>query len=85
MGNNIICLSLITGVITDSELLNSETETQTSLPDIPYEPDLDIELDFPRGLYISKMNSLNIKCNSSFPLPTQKICLNFYQLTQTEV
>ncbi|XP_077197758.1 zinc finger MYM-type protein 2 isoform X3 [Paroedura picta] len=36
-------------VITEAELLNSETETQSSLPDIPYEPDLDIEVDFPRA------------------------------------
>ncbi|XP_062983121.1 zinc finger MYM-type protein 2 isoform X2 [Elgaria multicarinata webbii] len=36
-------------VITETELPNSETETQTSLPDIPYEPDLDIEVDFPRA------------------------------------
>ncbi|XP_066478764.1 zinc finger MYM-type protein 2 isoform X2 [Tiliqua scincoides] len=36
-------------IITDTELLNSETETQRSLPDIPYEPELDIELDFPRA------------------------------------
>ncbi|NXG10714.1 ZMYM2 protein, partial [Sakesphorus luctuosus] len=37
------------GVITDSNLLNSETESRTSLPDVPYEPDLDIEIDFPRA------------------------------------
>ncbi|XP_061484585.1 zinc finger MYM-type protein 2 isoform X2 [Rhineura floridana] len=37
------------GVITETELLDSKTETQTSLPDIPYEPDLDIEVDFPRA------------------------------------
>ncbi|XP_009871175.1 PREDICTED: zinc finger MYM-type protein 2-like, partial [Apaloderma vittatum] len=36
-------------VITESNLLNSETEAQTSLPDVPYEPDLDIEIDFPRA------------------------------------
>ncbi|NXB95052.1 ZMYM2 protein, partial [Vidua chalybeata] len=34
-------------VIADSNLLNSES--RTSLPDIPYEPDLDIEIDFPRA------------------------------------
>ncbi|KAJ7426529.1 zinc finger MYM-type containing 2 [Willisornis vidua] len=38
----------MTGVIADSNLLNSETESRTSLPDVPYEPDLDIEIDFPR-------------------------------------
>ncbi|XP_071410532.1 zinc finger MYM-type protein 2 isoform X3 [Pithys albifrons albifrons] len=37
------------GVIADSNLLNSETESRTSLPDVPYEPDLDIEIDFPRA------------------------------------
>ncbi|XP_010570927.1 zinc finger MYM-type protein 2 isoform X4 [Haliaeetus albicilla] len=36
-------------VIVESNLLNSETEAQTSLPDVPYEPDLDIEIDFPRA------------------------------------
>lgn len=34
-------------MIVDSNLLNSES--RTSLPDVPYEPDLDIEIDFPRG------------------------------------
>lgn len=34
-------------MIADSNLLNSES--RTSLPDVPYEPDLDIEIDFPRG------------------------------------
>ncbi|XP_072182679.1 zinc finger MYM-type protein 2 isoform X2 [Excalfactoria chinensis] len=36
-------------VIAESNLLNSETEAQTSLPDVPYEPELDIEIDFPRA------------------------------------
>ncbi|XP_026530870.1 zinc finger MYM-type protein 2 isoform X1 [Notechis scutatus] len=36
-------------VIIETELLNSVTETQASLPDVPYEPDLDIEVDFPRA------------------------------------
>ncbi|NXD22030.1 ZMYM2 protein, partial [Spelaeornis formosus] len=34
-------------VIVDSNLLNSES--RTSLPDVPYEPGLDIEIDFPRA------------------------------------
>ncbi|XP_051635062.1 zinc finger MYM-type protein 2 isoform X3 [Manacus candei] len=38
-----------TSVIAESSLLNSETESRISLPDIPYEPDLDIEIDFPRA------------------------------------
>lgn len=44
-------LCLISGVIIETESLNCESEIQSSLPDIPYEPDLDIEVDFPRGLY----------------------------------
>ncbi|XP_039207430.1 zinc finger MYM-type protein 2 isoform X3 [Crotalus tigris] len=39
----------IIDIITETELLNSVTETQISLPDVPYEPDLDIEVDFPRA------------------------------------
>ncbi|NWR90114.1 ZMYM2 protein, partial [Furnarius figulus] len=39
----------VASVIADSNLLNSETESRTSLPDVPYEPDLDIEIDFPRA------------------------------------
>ncbi|NWW45001.1 ZMYM2 protein, partial [Pedionomus torquatus] len=39
----------LSSVILESNLLNSETEAQTSLPDVPYEPDLDIEIDFPRA------------------------------------
>nr|XP_028582112.1 zinc finger MYM-type protein 2 isoform X2 [Podarcis muralis] len=38
-----------TGVITETELPDCKTEIQESLPDIPYEPDLDIEVDFPRA------------------------------------
>ncbi|NXQ05297.1 ZMYM2 protein, partial [Vidua macroura] len=37
----------VASVIADSNLLNSES--RTSLPDVPYEPDLDIEIDFPRA------------------------------------
>lgn len=39
-------------------MINSDTKMQTSLPDIPYEPDLDIEIDFPRG--ISAIFSTNV-------------------------
>lgn len=46
---NIACLSFLAGVITEAELPNSDPEAQGSLPDIPYEQDLDIEVDFPRG------------------------------------
>ncbi|XP_038617423.1 zinc finger MYM-type protein 2 isoform X3 [Tachyglossus aculeatus] len=39
-----------TDVIIDAELLkNSALETQANMPDVPYEPDLDIEIDFPRA------------------------------------
>uniref|UniRef100_A0A8C9MQ15 Zinc finger MYM-type containing 2 n=1 Tax=Serinus canaria TaxID=9135 RepID=A0A8C9MQ15_SERCA len=37
----------VASVMVDSNLLNSES--RTSLPDVPYEPDLDIEIDFPRA------------------------------------
>ncbi|NXT63230.1 ZMYM2 protein, partial [Chaetops frenatus] len=39
----------VCSVIVESNLLNSATELRTSLPDVPYEPDLDIEIDFPRA------------------------------------
>ncbi|XP_065451543.1 zinc finger MYM-type protein 2 isoform X4 [Chrysemys picta bellii] len=39
----------LNSVIIETDLLNADTEMQTSLPDIPYEPDLDIEIDFPRA------------------------------------
>ncbi|XP_030332356.1 zinc finger MYM-type protein 2 isoform X4 [Strigops habroptila] len=39
----------LASVIVESNLLNSETGARTSLPDVPYEPDLDIEIDFPRA------------------------------------
>ncbi|XP_072706656.1 zinc finger MYM-type protein 2 isoform X3 [Ciconia boyciana] len=39
----------VASVIVEANLLNSETEARTSLPDVPYEPDLDIEIDFPRA------------------------------------
>lgn len=39
----------LNSVIIETDLLNSGTEMQTSLPDFPYEPDLDIEIDFPRA------------------------------------
>ncbi|XP_060626946.2 zinc finger MYM-type protein 2 isoform X1 [Anolis sagrei] len=35
--------------VIETEVLPSETETQTCLPDVPYDPDLDIEVDFPRA------------------------------------
>ncbi|XP_020824432.1 zinc finger MYM-type protein 2 isoform X2 [Phascolarctos cinereus] len=39
-----------TDVIVDTDAMkNSDTETQANMPDVPYEPDLDIEIDFPRA------------------------------------
>ncbi|XP_042315313.1 zinc finger MYM-type protein 2 isoform X4 [Sceloporus undulatus] len=35
--------------VTETDVLQPETETQICLPDVPYEPDLDIEVDFPRA------------------------------------
>lgn len=46
---------MITGVIIETDIIgsdllkNSDPETQSNMPDVPYEPDLDIEIDFPRG------------------------------------
>lgn len=46
---------MITDVIIETDIIGSdllksaEPETQSSMPDVPYEPDLDIEIDFPRG------------------------------------
>uniref|UniRef100_A0A8C3D036 Zinc finger MYM-type containing 2 n=1 Tax=Cairina moschata TaxID=8855 RepID=A0A8C3D036_CAIMO len=42
-------VSDMASMIVESNLLNSETEAQRSLPDVPYERDLDIEIDFPRA------------------------------------
>ncbi|NXD80261.1 ZMYM2 protein, partial [Halcyon senegalensis] len=42
-------VSDVASVTVESNLLNSETEERRSLPDVPYEPDLDIEIDFPRA------------------------------------
>ncbi|XP_043847977.1 zinc finger MYM-type protein 2 isoform X3 [Dromiciops gliroides] len=39
-----------TNVMVDTDAMkNSDTETQANMPDVPYEPDLDIEIDFPRA------------------------------------
>ncbi|XP_072467768.1 zinc finger MYM-type protein 2 isoform X2 [Notamacropus eugenii] len=39
-----------TDVTVDTDAMkNSDTETQVNMPDVPYEPDLDIEIDFPRA------------------------------------
>ncbi|XP_032043193.1 zinc finger MYM-type protein 2 isoform X3 [Aythya fuligula] len=42
-------VSDMASMIVESNILNSETEAQRSLPDVPYERDLDIEIDFPRA------------------------------------
>ncbi|POI27667.1 hypothetical protein CIB84_008583 [Bambusicola thoracicus] len=50
VASELVTMSLVLwSAIAESNLLNSETEAQTSLPDVPYEPDLDIEIDFPRA------------------------------------
>lgn len=38
-----------TDIIGSDLLKSAEPETQSSMPDVPYEPDLDIEIDFPRA------------------------------------
>lgn len=39
-----------TGVMGSAPLKSADlTVTQPSVPDVPYEPELDIEIDFPRG------------------------------------
>lgn len=49
---------MITGVIIETDIIgsdilkDSDLETQSSMPDVPYEPDLDIEIDFPRGIKV---------------------------------
>lgn len=47
---------LLAGMIIDTGVMGSTllktadlTATQPSVPDVPYEPELDIEIDFPRG------------------------------------
>ncbi|MEE6472744.1 hypothetical protein FKM82_009707 [Ascaphus truei] len=45
-----VCEEITSEVGTDMEESKScSTEMQTALPDVPYEPDLDIEIDFPRA------------------------------------
>ncbi|ELW67528.1 Zinc finger MYM-type protein 2 [Tupaia chinensis] len=38
-----------TDIIGSDLLKNSDPESQSNMPDVPYEPDLDIEIDFPRA------------------------------------
>ena len=60
---------LITGVIIETDIIgsdllkNSDPETQSNMPDVPYEPHLDIEIDFPRG---SKNAVLFFRCEVWF-------------------
>lgn len=46
---NINSVIIETDIIGSDLLKNSDPETQSSMPDVPYEPDLDIEIDFPRA------------------------------------
>lgn len=56
---------MITGVIVETDIVgsdlmkNSDPEMQPSMPDVPYEPDLDIEIDFPRGTQNTTLWLLN--------------------------
>uniref|UniRef100_A0A8C0WW13 TRASH domain-containing protein n=1 Tax=Castor canadensis TaxID=51338 RepID=A0A8C0WW13_CASCN len=46
--SNINSVIIETDII-DSALMKNSDETQSNMPDVPYEPDLDIEIDFPRA------------------------------------
>ncbi|KAM7116237.1 zinc finger MYM-type protein 2 isoform 3-T5 [Molossus nigricans] len=46
---NINSVIIETDIIGSDLLKKSDPETQSSMPDVPYEPDLDIEIDFPRA------------------------------------
>ncbi|XP_071064295.1 zinc finger MYM-type protein 2 isoform X3 [Dasypus novemcinctus] len=46
---NINSVIIETDVIGSDLLKNSDPEIQSNMPDVPYEPDLDIEIDFPRA------------------------------------
>ncbi|XP_023606900.1 zinc finger MYM-type protein 2 isoform X6 [Myotis lucifugus] len=46
---NINSVIIETDIIGSDILKDSDLETQSSMPDVPYEPDLDIEIDFPRA------------------------------------
>ncbi|XP_036311294.1 zinc finger MYM-type protein 2 isoform X6 [Pipistrellus kuhlii] len=46
---NINSVIIETDIIGSDLLKDSDLETQSSMPDVPYEPDLDIEVDFPRA------------------------------------
>ncbi|XP_057562997.1 zinc finger MYM-type protein 2 isoform X3 [Hippopotamus amphibius kiboko] len=48
-GTNIHSVIIETDIIGSDLLKNSDPETQSNMPDVPYEPDLDIEIDFPRA------------------------------------
>uniref|UniRef100_A0A673T1F3 Zinc finger MYM-type containing 2 n=1 Tax=Suricata suricatta TaxID=37032 RepID=A0A673T1F3_SURSU len=46
---NINSVIIETDIVGSDLLKNSDPETQSGMPDVPYEPDLDIEIDFPRA------------------------------------
>ncbi|XP_057388520.1 zinc finger MYM-type protein 2 isoform X3 [Balaenoptera acutorostrata] len=48
-GADIHSVIIETDIIGSDLLKNSDPETQSNMPDVPYEPHLDIEIDFPRA------------------------------------
>ncbi|KAF4025720.1 hypothetical protein G4228_017694 [Cervus hanglu yarkandensis] len=48
-GTDLHSVIIETDIIGSDLLKSAEPETQSSMPDVPYEPDLDIEIDFPRA------------------------------------
>ncbi|XP_059758463.1 zinc finger MYM-type protein 2 isoform X1 [Balaenoptera ricei] len=48
-GTDIHSVIIETDIIGSDLLKNSDPETQSNMPDVPYEPHLDIEIDFPRA------------------------------------
>ncbi|EHB09922.1 Zinc finger MYM-type protein 2 [Heterocephalus glaber] len=47
--SNINSVIIETDIIGSDLMKNTDPETQSSMPDVQYEPDLDIEIDFPRA------------------------------------
>ncbi|KAK7800344.1 hypothetical protein U0070_019098 [Myodes glareolus] len=47
--SNVNSVIIETDIIGSDLTKNSDTDAQSNMPDVPYEPDLDIEIDFPRA------------------------------------